>query len=360
MFHIPKLILSLFLDSQSRLLKFAFYTLPIALFFSITSFLFVNNILKSYKNYLINSYIGSQGRVTIISTPPFIKKLQEVSKKHHLIFSPKVTFKSFIVFKNKTPIIKSAQIVILNQSYLQKKFHSNDIFINKALKNGFGDMNISSFKKLQYDKKSIPIKKIKIIDTGFLGNYPTIFLSFKNAKKLFPSLKTNQIEYLNKNTKFIKTLVEKTAKQYGVLEYKIKDLIEDTKETKEFFQKISVIQKFIMGFIFILALGIVILSVAIMIEFKKSSLKTLHLIGMSKKELNLTISLIVLSTISIILTLSVISTKALESLFLKITGFGSDFFVPVGFKEIGFVFVLGVILSMITYISSSLAFKGKE
>ncbi len=366
-----KTILKLFYKSSGWLLKFSFWALPIALFFSISSFLFIDNLLSSYEKYLINSYIGAQGRVSIESSNTnLINGLVDFSIKNNLLFSNKKQYKANVVLKStNTQITKYAKFIILNKDYLEKKFkqtslNNHTIFINTVFLKSMGSLDIKEFSQIYFDDKDrvFSISKIIDIDTGFLGSEPIIYISIPFAKELFGDLKQSKknIEFLDideeKITK-IKKVTTELSKKFKVLEYKIYDLLIDTKATKDFFLKVNVIQLGISSLLFILSLGVILLSISVSIEFKKNSLKILQLIGMSKKDLSLTISGTIFSMIIVILVLSVGALEFFQMLFLGISNFHSSFFISLDINNIVYIIVLAIIIFLVTYLSTKIIFQ---
>nr|MBL0708503.1 hypothetical protein [Sulfurimonas sp.] len=138
---------------------------------------------------------------------------------------------------------------------------------------------------------------------------------------------------------------------------KIYDLLQDTKKTKEFFEKITIIQVGISILLFILSLGVIVLSISVSIEFKKNSLKILQLIGMSRKDLSFTISGTIFLMILLILALSVGSVSLFQSLFLNISNFPNSFFIALDMTNILYITALAFLLLVITYIATKLIFQ---
>ena len=360
--HTNLVILKLFYKSSNWLLKLSFFALPVALFLSITSFLFINNLLNSYEKYLINSYIGVQGRLSVESKDnKFIQDISKFSNEKHLIFSIKAQYKTNIFFQNSSKtILKFANFYALNKSYLERKFHikidDNTIFVNKVFASSLGSLDIYSFKTLFLDKK-YPFKiKIKVVDTGFLGSTPMIFITNSFAKHIFPVSKNLSIEFLKNYN--IKDNIKNIAKQDKVLSFKIHDIINDTKDTKAFFEKINLIQTAITLLLTLLSLGIIILSISISIEFKRNSLNVLQLIGMSKRDLGITIFGMIFIMITIVLGFSVVSIDIFRDMFLSITHF-EHFFIPINYTLVGIIFFCGVLLSILSYVSTQIIFKGR-
>ncbi|MDA7817983.1 hypothetical protein N9A28_07320 [Sulfurimonas sp.] len=355
-----KIILKLLYKSSNWLLKLSFLALPIALLLSMSSYLFISNVLDSYENYLVKSYIGIQGRVSIESKDKkFIDDVVEYSKKEGLTFSTKKELKTSLVFLGDRQIPKYAKFIVLDLEYLKSKFKNlhvktNTIFVNKTFSNSLGSLDISSFKQCYFDDEEnvFDIESILTVDTGFLTSEPVIFVSSEFARNIFGDTKSSmvKVEFLESNEESItkiKDNSEAIAKKNNTMEFKIHDLIEDTKSTREFFEKVSLIQNAISILIFILSMGIILLSISISVEFKKNSLKTLQLIGMSARDLSSTISLSIFSMIMVVLVLCVFMQKIFQSMFLKASGFSNGFFTPLALENIYYIVLLAFILLFI-------------
>ncbi len=369
-----KTILKLFYQSSNWLLKFSFWALPIALFLSIASFLFIDNLLSSYERYLVDSYIGSQGRISIESDDKnLLDNLSIYSTKQQYIYSQKQQYPANVIFKSQDKqISKYAKFIILDKSYLEIKFHQTNIddrtlFVNKVFLNSMGSLDIDRFNKIYFDDESkvYNISKIIAIDTGFLESRPMVFITSSFATLLFEKLdrKGDIIEFLEKDKDKIddiKAKAKELAKQYKVIQYKIHDLLNDTKSTKEFFDKVSMIQVGISILLVLLSLGIILLSISISIEFKRNSLQILQLIGMSRRDLSLTISGLIMIMILLVTVLSMGSVGLFQNLFLAISQFHNSFFIHLDMMNIVYIVVLSFVLFVITYISSRVVFKGRS
>ena len=374
MFKTQLTILKLFYKSSGWLLKLSFWSLPVALFISILSFLFIDNLLSSYERYLMNSYLGSQGRISIESeNKEFMNALEDFSYKNKFIFSPKRVLKANVVFVSKDKkITKYAKFIILEKSYLEQKFKQKTLdgytlFVNKVFVKSMGSLSLDKFKTLYFDDKnnSYHVASYIDIDTGFLGSEPIIYISSIFAQKLFGDneQKMKTIEYLEVDTSRIKYIKDKKvqlAREYHVLNCKIHDLLEDTRATKELFEKVNMIQTFISGILFLLSLGVIVLSISVSVEFKKNSLKILQLIGMSKRDLSLTISGTIFLMILLSLGLALLSIQSVKDLFLYISNFGDRFFIDLDIYKVIYIITLAVILSFISYLSTRIIFGDKN
>jgi len=374
-----KTIIKLLYRSSGWLLRFSFLALPVSLFLSISSYLFVDNLLNSYERYLENSYLGVQGRVSIESKDKkLIEKLKEYSSKKKLKHSIKQNFMTTINFisdNNKT-LSKNAEFIVLESGYMKQKFKRDDItkkslIVNKVFTKSISGIDVKSLKRVYFDNKdkknikSYKIDKIIVADTGFLTSKPIIFISFDFAKELFKDIKSNiyKIEFLEKDKKIVDDIKSKTkefAKELKTSELKIHDLILDTKDTKELFEKINKVQQIISLLIAILSIGIIILSISISIEFKRNSLKILQLIRMSSRDLATTISLVVFVTMVGMIFLSLILVKIYQYIFISLVDLDKNFFIPLDIEKILIIFGLAFILSLISFLTTKYIFRNSK
>lgn len=353
--------------------------LPVALFVSISAYLFIDNVLGSYEKYLVDSYIGIQGRISIESKDSklinmLLKDAKAKAKGYKS--SIKKEIKTNLFFKNdKVKILKYAKFILLDKAYMKQKFHisnfpSHTLFVNDVFINSFGSYDVHSFKTLYFDEnnKGYTIKNIIRVKTGFLTSTPLVFLSSEFGDEIFhhhlkQQNKIKTIEYLETNPKHIAD-IKQTAEQFALKlqtpQYKIHDLIQDTKETREFFKKVSFLQVGISLLIFILSMGIILISVSISIEFRRNSLKILQFLGMSIKELSLTISVSVLSVMTVMLLVSVIMQLFYRKLFFKLSGFGGDFFISTDFTKVGMIFALAFGLCLVVFYVTRAIFSTKD
>ncbi len=365
-------ILKLFYTSSHWLLKLSFFFLPIALFFAMSSFLFIDNLLKSYEQYLIGSYIGSQGRISIESKDEnFLQKLESFSTEKKLLFSPRKEIKANVVFQSPSKtIVKYAKFIILDQRYLQQKFHkqgdSNTLYINQVFFKSFGDLDLKDFTIIYVDKQHrCDISQLVKIDTGFLGNDPLVFITKDFAQKLFTQKQSQKmvIEFLvedKKKISMLKQYAQQSAAKLKVLEYKVHDILQDTKVTKDFFQTVSIIEVGILGVLALVSIGIVVVSISVSIEFKRNSLKILHLLGMSVKDLSFTLSTTIVSIFLLTFCLSLGMLFVYQDIFLRYSGFSTSFFQPVALENIFMMAFLAVIIFLFVKGMTKYLFKGES
>jgi ABC-type antimicrobial peptide transport system permease subunit len=231
--------------------------------------------------------------------------------------------------------------------------------------NSFGSIDISKFTSLTIDKKSfLKINNIKVIDTGFLLNTPTIFISFEQFDKIYhKKTKINFIEFLETDDKTINTLkhdIKQLSKKLNILQYHTKDILLDTKEIKEFFDKINLIRVLISFFMLLLSLGVVIVAIAIAIEFKKHSLKIIHTIGVSKNDIGSTLGGIVFIMMIVSLILAIGFVFIQREIFIKILDFNQNFFVSLSIFEVLNIFILSVLFFFIIKYISKIIFKEQK
>lgn len=317
--------------------------------------------------------MGVQGRLSIESKDKeLIMQLSEYAQKERLSHSLKKEFTTAVTLQNdKMKLLKSAKFIVLEKEYLKTKFKMdnispNTLFVNHIFLKSMGGMDINSFEKIAFDQNKqenlYDIGGFKVVQSGFLSSKPIIFITSEFASKLFGNIKTltSKIEFLELNQRIIdkiKTQVTIEAKKLKTSELKIHDLLQDTKETREFFEKISIVQNAISSLIFILSMGIIILSISIAVEFKKSSLKTLQLVGMSSNDLANTISGVILITVISILFISTALQSFFQAVFISLISFGETFFIDTDFETILFIILLGSFLSIASFFITKYMFK---
>lgn len=363
-------IIKLLYTSSGWLLKFSFLALPVALFLSISSYLFIDSLLSSYERYLVNSYLGVQGRISIESKDKkFIDELKTYASSNNLSHSIKKELTTSVKLVSQNKILsKSAKFIILDNKYMNDKFKqsnisNNKLFVNQIFTKSMGGIDINSFKQIYFDDKEkvYDIDKFIPIDSGFLNSKPIVFISLDFAKELFGTIKSSKyiIEFMEKeNSKIeeIKDNVNILSQKLKTQELKIYDLLLDTKSTKEFFNKVTIVQSGISILIFILSLSIIILSISVSIEFKKNSLKTLQLIGMSSRDLSLTISSVILFMILFVLIVSVVFLGLFQKIFISLVSFSEDFFILFEYSNIFIILLLALFLSIVSFFSTKYIF----
>jgi len=339
-----------------------------------SAFLFIDNLLESYETFLVDSYIGSQGRISVQSAnKEMLEELKVFSKQKKFDFSKRTEYKANVVFLSPSQsITKYAKFVILDKEYIRIKFKQNalqshTLFLNEVFVKSMGTQALDSFTSIYYDdpKNIHSISKFIVTDTGFLGNEPIVYIDKIFAKELFGSIdkKFTRVEFLEQNKvniASIKKKVEQLAKKHKVLEVQIFDLLLDTKSAKAFFEKVKLIQFGITLLIFLLAIGVIVVSVSVSIEFKYSSLKILNLVGMSRQTLSLTLGFTILMMSIFILLLSVAVQSVYQKLFLDISGFSNSFFVAIDSESIMYITLLSLCLGIVTSVSTTIIFRGNR
>jgi len=368
--NIYQIIIKLLFSSSNKLLKFSFLALPLGLFLSISSYLFIDSILNSYQKYLEDSYLGVQGRIYIeTKDKKLINAIKEYASKNHLKYSVKNEFFSDITLVSPKKVLKkSARFIVLDKNYLKEKFKlkdikSNTLFVNQTFIKSMGSMNINDFKSLFLkDKdKSFKIDKFITENTGFLSAKPMIFISREFAQKIFHLKPRDKqtIEFLEKNQQVvdkIKKEIEILAKNVKSMKYEIHDLIIDMQSTKEFFDKVNMVQNSLSILIFILSVLIIMIGVSIFIELKKESLKILQLLGMSKKDLSLAISGVLFFMTMVVLLLSLFTLHIYQDIFLSITSLNINFFIPLNYEKVYIILGLNILLSLLSYLITNYIF----
>jgi len=365
-----RISLKLIYSSSNTLLRLSFLALPLALLLSVSSYLFVENILNSYERFLVKSYIGIQGRLSIHTNDTrLIQDLRKYAQAQNFSYSLKSELKSILVFKGEQNLPKYTKIVSLDLSYMKQKFNypqakKHTLFANEVFLRSLGEIDPHSFTSFSFKNEKIifSIEKIVPVETGFLSSEPIVFMSQSLSSDVFSKLqKTSQtIEFLQADKhslKRIKTHTDALALEHSTMQLQIKDLIIDTQDTKDFFQKITRIQSLLTLLIFILALGIILLSLSISIAFKKTSLKTLHLLGISIHELSLSLSYCVFCLSLFIISFSYLMQPYYQDIFANFFHFKHTFFLSSSLSGTVLIFSTSIFLTLFTYFSSKKLFR---
>jgi hypothetical protein len=364
-----RVILQLLYRSNHKLLKLSFFLFPVALYISMSSYLFVDTLLKSYEAHLSQSYLGFQGRLSLSSDAKTIEAIIKHAKAENYIVSPRIDLKRNIVIKSDKDIVKYSKMILLEKAYLEKKFQSvqaNHLYINSVLAQNLGEASVESIKGLFFDdvNATLDIEATTVIDTGFLSSEPIIFLPLERVKKILPDVEKGSLhsvefyETHNSVVQKIKKELDEIAKQQQSMRISIHDLLLDTKEHREFFHKLDQIKNIIIFFIFAFVLAIVLVSIALLIRFKYLSLKVLHFLGMSHLDLTRTITSMVAFMVIVMTFLAFVSLGLWQELFLMMSHFSQSFFQSVDLMTGILVLVSGLFIVIVTYLFSRFIFKG--
>jgi len=355
-------IVKLLYKSSNWLLRFSFFALPLSLLLSISTYLFIENLLQSYQHYLVQSYIGAQGRLSVDTTSKeMLQALKNYSASKGFVFSLKQERKANVIIKTpQHTLVKYAKFISLNEKYLEKKFamqmKENTIFVNKTFARSMGSIGLEKIESFTNEDSNATLKidKIVVIDTGFLGNEPIIYMNtsmqdYLFGKQVHQRYSMEFMEQFTKNVKQIKQEVDRLAAHYHVLEYKLHDILIDTQKTRDFFHKVKMIEHTITFFLLLLSLGVIVLAIVISIEFKRNSLGVLSLLGMSGRDLSITLALSVFMMFVSMFLLSFVALHWYKKIFLSITEFNNSFFIPLHQSVFFHIGLVAVIMTAIVY-----------
>lgn len=359
-----KTVVRLFLSSTNWILRFAFLALPISLILALTSYLFIDNLLKSYNTYLVDAYVGLHGRLTIESTDKrLITELSLWSDEQQILYSKRDVIPCNLTFVGKKTMLKYARVIVLDKSYLQVKFKdvgsidAYTLFANQVFTKSLGHKKTEQFDVLFFEDEehSAPISHLHAIDTGFLTDKPTIFMSKEMADKLFEIrlMRGEQLEFLINDDNQIKKIIhakDLIAKELGSMEVRVHDLLHETKDSRNFFSKISLVHTGISALILLLSFGIIATSTSITIAFKRRALDTLHLLGISKHELAMIVSSLVFGVFAVSLVFSLLLLPLMQIWFSSVTEYNNNFFIPIEMMPVAMISVFATIAAGSIYL----------
>lgn len=368
-----RIILQLLYRSNHKLLKFSFILFPIALYISVSAYLFIDTLLRSYENHLSQSYLGYQGRLSIESDAKTIKAIADYANQKNYLFSPRMDMKHNIVIKNGQDIVKYAKIILLKQHYLKQKFGSlykgqEHLLLNSVMAHNLGMENVSKIHGLFFEDRNqtLSVASTSVIDTGFLSSEPILFMSFERMREIFPELQESSIKSLeffekqNSVVTRIKKEIAQIAKEHQSMQVVLKDLLLDTKEHREFFEKLDGIKNIILMAILLFVVAIILASIALLIRFKYLSLKVLHFLGMSHLDLTRTITVMVAFVVIAMTLLGFISLGVWEMIFVSMSSFTYDFFIGVNGLTVILIVVSALLIIASTYFFTRMMFKGSK
>lgn len=360
-----KILFALFFKSSNLLLKVSVIFLPLIMALSFSSIIFVSNLSHSYKNYLLKSYIGVEGVLSVNSKN--FKYLQLLRDEYDAL-GVQSSFKSVVrrelSIKTKNYVLqKKIKIIILEDAYLRQKFHlkTNVIVINNIFKDILGttkDISIKSLGASNY----MNFKSVESTDTGFLSSEALIFISKELFQKLgFKFVQYNYLELNILQDEILKmqNIAKKVSENEHGVEMSLVNVLSKHQETKELFKNIQYIEFGILGVSSLLSFIILMSSLSIIANIKQKAITLLRVYGLSTLFISITLTLMSSLLFIISLTLASLFFHMLQDYFLSIIDFSSAFFIPL---EANILYNLAYIVLMFlvcTYIWSYLTFKGK-
>lgn len=359
-----KVLYSLLFKSSNSILKISIALLPIFIAISFASILFINNLSQSYKDYLLKSYIGVQGVLTIKSKDiNYLNELKNKLKQSDIKSSlKKSTMQTLILDNNKFIIEKNISLVILEKSYLKDKFgYKNEaIVINNVLKNILGDTKILKIKS-KNNNKSLIINDVDFIDTGFLISEPLIFISkeFYNSLKLSEiSFNKLEIDLLLSQVDIVKKRAYKLADIYKS-DMDTEDILSSHKQTQNLFNNIKYIEYIILSITTLLSFIILTGALSVISKIKAKAISLLRIYGLSTNLISISLTFMSGVLLSLSLFLAYIILALMKIYFIQIIGLDSEFFLAIDNKIILLILSIVVIFLAVTYIWAFRTFKGK-
>lgn len=358
------LLYSLFFKSSNKILKYSIGFLPLVIAFSFSAILFINNLSYSYKDYLLKSYIGTQGVLSVESENiNYLSTLQKSLQSKQIKSSLKKELRADIVLKTTNfSFEKKVKFIVLEDEYLKNKFslRGEAVIFNKILKNILGDVSNIDIKNPN-KKEFINITNIKVIDTGFLVVEPLIFV----GKKFFNKLKYNfksynileidtKLEQLNLCEELSYSLSETYAS-----DMMIKNVLSQDKKTKIMFQNIEYIEYTVLIITVILAFVILTGALSIISKIKEKAISLLRIYGLSTNLISGSLTMLSGVLLAISIVLSYIIFLLMKQYFISTIGFGSDFFILLGSDVVIVILSIFIIFCIITYLWSNNKFRGK-
>jgi len=359
-----KLLYSLFFKSSNLMLKLSLMFLPIIMAVSLASIFFINNLSGSYKDYLLKSYIGTQGVLNIKSENiEYLKALQTALKKKSIDSSLKKELRRDVIFKTQDYLLeKKVKFVVLQKEYMKEKLHYNQeaIVINNILKNIFGDISKLSLKQVK-QKTFTHLHTLKTIDTGFLSTEPLVFIGrdffeklgfhFKVYDSLELSITLDQID-------FCLSIAKELADEYET-GFNYVDILSQHKETELLFQNISYIELIVLIITSILSLIILTGSLTIISQIKQKAITLLRIYGLSTQLISLGLTLLSVILLSISLLIAYVLFVFMKLYFIMTLNFDYNFFIPLNTNIIYIVGSILLVFICITYLWAFQTFKGK-
>jgi ABC-type lipoprotein release transport system permease subunit len=357
------ILYSLFFKASNKTLKISLFLLPIIISFSFASILFINNLSVSYKNYLLKSYIGIQGIVTIRSTDQkYLDSLQNSYNSLNINSSLKLEKILKLTFKiDNFSITKDIKVIVLENRYLKQKFSQfTNILINNVFKNILGDYRSINIKNIKTNKY-IKLNNLNTMDTGFLTNEPLIFISKDFYKTLgFNSKIFNKLEVDCKinDIKSISSIAYKTSEDFGA-DIDIKDILSSNKKTQMLFDNIKYIEYLLLIITIILSSVILIAALSIISTLKAKAISLLRIYGLSNKLISYSLALLSGILLVVSFCLAFIIFDCLKIYFLDILSLKDSFFLPLGYDIYRLIFCIILVFTIIIYVWAFYKFKGK-
>jgi len=357
-----KLLYTLFFKSSNFLLRVSIFMLPFIIAISFASIFFINNLSHSYKHYLLQSYIGAQGTITIHSSNlDYLKELQQqfISQSNSL---KKELLENIVISSSKYSLEKSIKIIVLEDSYLKKRVHYTNqaLAINKVLANILGDVKALSLSNPDTNS-SIALQNLTVIDSGFLSVEPLIFMSKKFIESLgYKKIVFNSLE-LDIALDEIPNIQLKSmqlSEEYNTNIY-FKDILSQHQSSQELFDNIRYIEYIVLLITSILSFIILTGALNIIAKIKEKAISLLRIYGLSTSLISIGLTFMSIAILIIAIILAYFIFELMKLYFIYNIGLESNFFLPLNYIVIYIVVFIFTIFTLLTYIWAYKTFKGK-
>ncbi len=358
------LLYSLLFKSSNFMLRISIGILPFIIAISFASIFFINNLSGSYKHYLLEGYIGTQGILTVKSkNKEYLSELKKEFISQNVISSLKKIIRKDIVIKtSKFTLENKIKLIILEKKYLSNKLNNSNqnIVINKILLNTLGENNTFSIKNSK-SNNFINIDNIKFIDTGFLTSEPLIFMS----KSFFDKLGYKEISFdslelsigLDKIIDSKKTAEELSSKYKADIIFE--DILSKHTESQKLFDNIAYIEYIVLAITSLLAFIILTGALNIISKIKEKAISLLRIYGLSTGLISLSLTMMSLILLSLSLLIAYFIFTIFKIYFVYCIGLENTFFIPLDLSIIQIVLMIFMIFLILTYVWGHNTFKGK-
>jgi len=358
------LLYSLFFKSSNKIFKYSMMFLPIVIAFSFSAILFINNLSYSYKNYLLKSYIGTQGVLSIKANDTnYLKHLQKTLDLDGIVSSLKKELRVYISLKTSDMVLeKRLRFIVLEDKYIKDKFglSSKLIVCNKILKNSLGDIKQLYIKKTEATHY-VDISNIKVVDTGFLVSEPLIFVGKSFLDKLGIELKAfNTLEINTQLDKIqnITNIALKLSEKYAC-DITTNNVLTHNQQTKEMFDNIEYIEYVVLIITVVLAFIILSGALSIISQIKQKAISLLRIYGLSTNLISTSLTLLSFVLLFLSIFIAYILYIFMKIYFLSRLGLGDDFFLSLNIEVYYIILSIFMVFCLVTYVWSNNKFKGK-
>ena len=333
-----RLLIHVIRQSNSRVMRVVLWSIPVALFIVMSIALFINHLLTSYEQHVIDTYLGNEGRLSIESDAGFLEAIDELSRRKEWAYSRRYNYHVNVIFSDGAErILKSVEVVMLEDDYFKRKFALDDdrtAVYNTVLSKSFGAFDIGKFTTLlAVDfNKSVTLNGYEEMLTGFLSDRPKLFMPLSLSKELVDvkeGIYAN-VEYMESDDGVLRDIerhVIALAKEQGAMEVKFSDLLKEHEAFAAIMEKIRYIELVILVILLTFAAGTIMAALEVMIYFKKRSLETLHHLGVSGHALAFAFALVTAVVGAGLMAASYGIQPLLQRLYLDYAEFSAAFFI---------------------------------